>query len=83
MAHDIASTAPSPGTSAQSTARRVVLLVATRKGAWLYHGDAARGSWRSDGPHFLCALQWFAFAAIAFFGPLIYWRHSRQAAAVK
>jgi len=33
--------------------RRVVVLVATRKGAWLYHGDAARKSWRADGPHFL------------------------------
>ena len=34
-------------------ARRVLLLVATRKGAWLYRGDAARRSWRVDGPHFL------------------------------
>ena len=34
-------------------ARRVLLLVATRKGAWLYHGDAARRTWRVDGPHFL------------------------------
>jgi photosystem II stability/assembly factor-like uncharacterized protein len=34
-------------------ARRVLLLVATRKGAWLYHGDAARKTWRADGPHFL------------------------------
>ncbi|WP_313951042.1 glycosyl hydrolase [Accumulibacter sp.] len=33
--------------------RHVVLLVATRKGAWLYHGDAAREQWRVDGPHFL------------------------------
>jgi len=33
--------------------RHVVLLVATRKGAWLYHGDAARRTWRVDGPHFL------------------------------
>ncbi|WP_291991986.1 glycosyl hydrolase [Candidatus Accumulibacter sp. ACC003] len=33
--------------------RHVVLLVATRKGAWIYHGDAARDSWRVDGPHFL------------------------------
>jgi len=33
--------------------RRVVVLVATRKGAWLYHGDAARRVWRADGPHFL------------------------------
>jgi hypothetical protein len=30
-----------------------VLLVATRKGAWLYHADAARRTWRVDGPHFL------------------------------
>ncbi|MBI3561535.1 MAG: glycosyl hydrolase [Gammaproteobacteria bacterium] len=33
--------------------RRVVVLVATRKGAWLFHGDPARKSWRCDGPHFL------------------------------
>ena len=33
--------------------RGVVVLVATRKGAWIYHGDAARKSWRADGPHFL------------------------------
>lgn len=32
---------------------RVVLLVATRKGAFLVHGDRARKSWRIDGPHFL------------------------------
>ena len=31
----------------------VLLCVATRKGAWLYHGDAARKTWRADGPHFL------------------------------
>ncbi len=31
----------------------VVLLVATRKGAWLYHGEGERRSWRVDGPHFL------------------------------
>jgi hypothetical protein len=31
---------------------RVVVLVATRKGAWLFHGDQARRSWRVDGPHF-------------------------------
>ncbi|MGQ0675164.1 MAG: hypothetical protein ACT4N4_03630 [Rhodospirillales bacterium] len=34
-------------------ARRIVLLVATRKGAWLYRGDPARKTWRADGPHFL------------------------------
>jgi len=33
--------------------RRTLVLVATRKGAWLYHGDAARKTWRADGPHFL------------------------------
>jgi photosystem II stability/assembly factor-like uncharacterized protein len=38
---------------ARTAARRVVILVATRKGAWLYHGDGARRSWRADGPHFL------------------------------
>jgi photosystem II stability/assembly factor-like uncharacterized protein len=31
----------------------VIVLVATRKGAWLYYGDAARQTWRADGPHFL------------------------------
>jgi len=33
--------------------KRSLLLVATRKGAWLFHGDAARKTWRADGPHFL------------------------------
>ena len=32
---------------------RVLVLVATRKGAWLYRGDPARRSWQVDGPHFL------------------------------
>ncbi len=32
---------------------RLTLLVATRKGAWLFHGDAQRRAWRVDGPHFL------------------------------
>ena len=31
----------------------VLVMVATRKGAWLYHSDAARKTWRADGPHFL------------------------------
>ncbi|MFO1328724.1 MAG: glycosyl hydrolase [Rubrivivax sp.] len=30
----------------------LVILVATRKGAWLLHGDARRKTWRVDGPHF-------------------------------
>ncbi|MCW5663237.1 MAG: glycosyl hydrolase [Piscinibacter sp.] len=29
------------------------MLVATRKGAWLFHGDARRKTWQVDGPHFL------------------------------
>ncbi|MEO7940109.1 MAG: glycosyl hydrolase [Burkholderiaceae bacterium] len=32
---------------------RLVLLVATRKGAWLFHSDHNRTTWTSDGPHFL------------------------------
>jgi hypothetical protein len=32
---------------------RPVVLVATRKGAWLFHGDAKRKTWTADGPHFL------------------------------
>lgn len=32
---------------------RLLILVATRKGAWLFHGDPARQRWRVDGPHFL------------------------------
>ncbi len=44
-----------PGTRMTRTAgsARLVLLVSTRKGAWLFHGDGARRSWRVDGPHFL------------------------------
>jgi len=30
-----------------------MILVATRKGAWIFHGDSARKTWRADGPHFL------------------------------
>src|SRR5262245_13174053 len=33
--------------------KHTVVLVATRKGAWLYHGDTERETWRADGPHFL------------------------------
>ncbi len=37
----------------RNPARRTLVLVATRKGAWLLHGDSARKTWRVDGPHFL------------------------------
>ena len=39
------------GKSASPT--RLVVLVATRKGAWLFHSDAKRKTWRVEGPHFL------------------------------
>ena len=40
-------------TSTTQSARRMLVMVATRKGAWLYHGDPTRKTWRVDGPHFL------------------------------
>jgi photosystem II stability/assembly factor-like uncharacterized protein len=39
-----------PGAKSQGG---TLLLVATRKGAWLYHSDRQRKTWRADGPHFL------------------------------
>jgi hypothetical protein len=36
-----------------SAPKRVVVLVATRKGAWLFRSDAKRKTWAADGPHFL------------------------------
>ena len=47
------STTRTKPTPRRRSARRVVVLVATRKGAWLFHGDSARKKWRADGPHFL------------------------------
>ena len=34
-------------------AKKQLVLVATRKGAWIYHSDPGRKTWRADGPHFL------------------------------
>lgn len=51
-----ASRKTSPKTAARAkpaAARRLVVLVATRKGAWIFHSDASRKSWKADGPHFL------------------------------
>ncbi len=51
--------APSPSTKKVSARRApaapkpLVVLVATRKGAWIFHGDAKRKTWRANGPHFL------------------------------
>ena len=45
-----------PATRTRSPAvkgSRLVICVATRKGAWLYHGDGKRTHWQVDGPHFL------------------------------
>ena len=47
------SQAGSPTRAVSRGRRRLLILVATRKGAWLYHGDARRKTWRVDGPHFL------------------------------
>ncbi|MDO8475797.1 MAG: glycosyl hydrolase [Candidatus Rokubacteria bacterium] len=33
--------------------RRTLLMVGTRKGAFFFHGDPARRTWRLDGPHLL------------------------------
>jgi len=41
------------GKAARRRPARVAVLVATRKGAWIFHGDGPRRSWRADGPHFL------------------------------
>jgi photosystem II stability/assembly factor-like uncharacterized protein len=42
-----------PTTRTKPAPRRLLVMVASRKGAWLFHGDAARRQWRVDGPHFL------------------------------
>jgi photosystem II stability/assembly factor-like uncharacterized protein len=40
-------------TRAAATPARLVILVATRKGAWIFRGDARRKAWTADAPHFL------------------------------
>lgn len=47
------STTRAKSKKAALTTGRLVILVGTRKGAWLFHGDAKRKTWRVDGPHFL------------------------------
>lgn len=47
------STRKKPAAKTSTARERALVLVATRKGAWLYRGDAGRRSWRADGPHFL------------------------------
>jgi hypothetical protein len=38
---------------AKKAGSRVAMLVATRKGAWIFRADPSRRTWRADGPHFL------------------------------
>jgi len=45
--------APKRSKPKRMASSRVLVLVATRKGAWLYRSDAARKNWRASGPHFL------------------------------
>ena len=52
MALTTAKTAKKPVAKARSNGGPL-LLVATRKGAWMFKGDAARRKWETDGPHFL------------------------------
>lgn len=40
-------------TTSVKRAQGVLVMVATRKGAWLYRSDAARRTWKAGGPHFL------------------------------
>ncbi len=44
---------PKRAVGAGRGAGRVLALIATRKGAWLYRSDASRRTWQADGPHFL------------------------------
>jgi photosystem II stability/assembly factor-like uncharacterized protein len=36
-----------------SAKARVLVLVGTRKGAWIFHSDASRRTWRAEGPRYL------------------------------
>lgn len=49
----MANNTPTENVNKPTAAHRPVILVATRKGAWLFHGDGGRANWRVDGPHFL------------------------------
>ena len=42
-----------PRQAAAAAPAHVAVLVATRKGAWIFHADASRRRWRAEGPHFL------------------------------
>jgi len=42
-----------PRTPSRSASTRLLLHIATRKGAWIFRGDARRRTGQVDGPHFL------------------------------
>jgi hypothetical protein len=44
---------PAPTPRSKTAPRRVAVMVATRKGAWLYTSDTKRKTWQVHGPHFL------------------------------
>ena len=44
---------PAAALGSATAPTRLVLLVATRKGAWLFHSDPQRETWTVQGPHFL------------------------------
>src|SRR5690606_30652238 len=46
-------TTPNNAASGTEAAGAIVALVATRKGAWLFHSDTSRRHWQANGPHFL------------------------------
>ncbi len=48
-----ASASASASASRSPRATRTLVLVATRKGAWMFDADGARKAWRVNGPHFL------------------------------
>lgn len=48
-----AATRKKPAPRTKPAAGRVLVMVATRKGLWLVHGDRARRAWRLEGPQFL------------------------------
>ncbi len=44
---------PAAARGSATAPTRLVLLAATRKGAWLFHSDPQRETWTVQGPHFL------------------------------
>jgi photosystem II stability/assembly factor-like uncharacterized protein len=44
---------PKTASRKRTRSRHVAVLASTRKGAWIFHADPKRKSWRTEGPHFL------------------------------